>query len=50
LAVYTGSVAVAWLAVAFYLGLVLAWLSVALRTAQGGLRGYLFLPPTPMPA
>jgi C4-dicarboxylate transporter/malic acid transport protein len=41
LATHTGSVALAWLAVVFYAGLVAAWATVALRTARGSVRGEL---------
>ena len=44
LAAHTGSTVLAWLAVAFYLGLVGAWVTVAARTARGSIRGTLFLP------
>jgi tellurite resistance protein TehA-like permease len=44
LAVHTGLDAVAWLAVVFYVGLVAAWITVAVRTAHGSVRGRLFRP------
>ena len=44
LALHTGSVMFHWAAGLFYLGLVLAWLTVAVRTARGSARGTLFLP------
>ena len=48
LALNTGSTMFAVAAVVFYLGLLLAWVTVAARTAHGSLRGYLFLaPPAP---
>ncbi|MDT4948842.1 MAG: hypothetical protein QOJ37_1437, partial [Pseudonocardiales bacterium] len=38
-------------AAVLFAGLVLAWLIVAVRTAHGSIRGYLFLPaPSPAPA
>jgi hypothetical protein len=36
-----------WAAVAFYAGLLAAWITVASRTAHGSIRGRLFLPATP---
>jgi C4-dicarboxylate transporter/malic acid transport protein len=45
LALHSGSVVLGWLAVAFYAGLVAAWITVAVRTARGSVRGHLFLPP-----
>lgn len=42
LALHTGSDVLAWLAVAFYVGLVCAWATVAVRTARGSARGNLF--------
>jgi C4-dicarboxylate transporter/malic acid transport protein len=42
LATGTGSTAISWLAVAYYLALVMAWATVALRTARGSLTGRLF--------
>jgi tellurite resistance protein TehA-like permease len=50
LATHTGSTVLTWMAVAFYLGLVGAWATVAARTTRGSLRGTLFLPTTPAPA
>lgn len=51
LAAHTGSVVLAWLAVAFYICLVGAWATVAYRTARGSARGHLFIPaPAPAPA
>ncbi|MFC4942057.1 hypothetical protein [Pseudonocardia sp. GCM10023141] len=47
LALHTGSDVVAWMAVAFYVGLVGAWATVAVRTARGSARGHLFRPPAP---
>jgi tellurite resistance protein TehA-like permease len=44
LAAHTGDTAISWLAVVFYLGLVIAWGTVALHTARGSLTGRLFLP------
>jgi hypothetical protein len=38
-----------WMAMAFYAGLVMAWVVVALRTAHGSARGYLFLPAASVP-
>ena len=49
LALHTGSDVVAWMAVAFYVGLVAAWALVAVRTARGSARGRLFQPPAPAP-
>jgi C4-dicarboxylate transporter/malic acid transport protein len=43
LALHTGSNLFRVAAVLFYLGLVVAWITVALRTARGSLRGTLFL-------
>jgi C4-dicarboxylate transporter/malic acid transport protein len=43
LALHTGSDLFRMAAVLFYLGLVAAWITVALRTARGSLRGTLFL-------
>jgi C4-dicarboxylate transporter/malic acid transport protein len=49
LALHTGSDLFRVAAVLFYLGLVAAWITVALRTARGSLRGTLFLaPPAPV--
>jgi tellurite resistance protein TehA-like permease len=48
LAARTGSVPIIWMAVAFYVGLVAGWVVVALRTAHGSARGYLFLPAAPL--
>jgi tellurite resistance protein TehA-like permease len=50
LALHTGSVVLGWLAVAFYIGLVGAWGTVAVRTARGSIRGHLFLPAAPSAA
>jgi tellurite resistance protein TehA-like permease len=50
LALHTRSDVLGWLAVAFYVGLVAAWATVAVRTARGSARGHLFLPPAPVPA
>ena len=36
-----------WAAVAFYAGLVAAWITVAIRTAHGSICGRLFLPANP---
>jgi C4-dicarboxylate transporter/malic acid transport protein len=47
LAAHTGSTILGWLAIAFYLGLLGAWATVAARTAKGSLTGHLFLPPVP---
>jgi C4-dicarboxylate transporter/malic acid transport protein len=49
LAARTGSVALVWMAVGFYAGLVTAWVVVAHRTAHGSARGYLFMPAAPAP-
>ncbi|MBW0104957.1 TDT family transporter [Pseudonocardia sp. KRD291] len=49
LALHSGSDTLSWLAVVFYVGLVGAWATVALRTAVGSLRGTLFAP-APAPA
>jgi hypothetical protein len=35
-----------WAAVAFYAGLLAAWITVAIRTAHGSIRSRLFLPAT----
>jgi hypothetical protein len=43
LALHTGSNLFRVAAVVFYLGLVAAWITVAVRTARGSLRGTLFL-------
>jgi C4-dicarboxylate transporter/malic acid transport protein len=49
LALHTGSDLFRVAAVLFYLGLVAAWITVALKTAQGSLRGTLFrAPPAPV--
>jgi C4-dicarboxylate transporter/malic acid transport protein len=50
LALHTGSAFLRWAAVALYALLVIAWLTVALRTAHASARGRLFLPPAPAPA
>lgn len=47
LALHTGSIVADVLAVAFYVGLIGAWATVALRTVQGSARGHLFLSPAP---
>lgn len=44
LALHTGSDVLAGLAVLFYLGLVAAWVTVAVRTARGAISGALFPP------
>lgn len=44
LALHTGSDVLAGLAVLFYVGLVAAWVTVAVRTARGALSGALFAP------
>jgi tellurite resistance protein TehA-like permease len=49
LALHTGSNLFRVAAVLFYLGLVAAWIAVALRTARGSLRGALFLGATASP-
>jgi tellurite resistance protein TehA-like permease len=45
LALHTGSDLFDVMAVVFYLGLVAAWITVALRTAHGSVRGTLFVAP-----
>ena len=45
LALHTGSVMFRWAAVVFYAGLLAAWVTVAVRTAHGSIRGRLFLAP-----
>jgi len=54
LALHTGAAMFRGAAVVFYAGLIAAWAIVAVRTAQGSLRGRLFLPPpdatTPAPS
>lgn len=51
LALHTGATMFRIAAAVLYAGLVLAWLIVAVRTAHGSIRGYLFLPaPTTAPA
>lgn len=45
LAAQTGSAVLRVAAAVWYAGLVLAWLTVAIRTARGSARGTLFLPP-----
>jgi C4-dicarboxylate transporter/malic acid transport protein len=50
LAVHTGSDLYRVAAVLFYAGLVAAWITVALRTVRGGLRGTLFSPAPRAPA
>ena len=50
LALHTGADLFHYAAAVFYVGLVLAWLTVAVRTAKGSVRGTLFLPPAPQPA
>jgi len=47
LAAHTGSDAFRWAAVALYLGLLAAWLVVAVRTARGTWRGTLLRPARP---
>ncbi len=54
LALHTGSVVFHWAAVVFYVGLLVAWATVAVRTAHGSMRGTLFRPAsqptaTPLP-
>lgn len=49
LAIHTGSEALVVAAVAFYIGLLVAWASVAVRTARGTWTGHLLLP-APAPA
>jgi hypothetical protein len=46
LALHTGSVMFHWAAAVFYAGLLAAWITVAIRTAHGSIRGRLFLPAT----
>lgn len=50
LALATGSTVFAAIAVLLYLGLLLAWITVAARTVHGSLRGYLFLATPPIAA
>jgi C4-dicarboxylate transporter/malic acid transport protein len=50
LAAHTGSIALAWIAVALFLLLIGAWLTAAANTLRGSLAGRLFLPATPVPA
>ena len=50
LAVQTGSVVLRVAAAVWYAALVAAWLTVALRTAHGTVRGTLLLPPPAQPA
>jgi tellurite resistance protein TehA-like permease len=50
LAAHTGSIALAWIAVALFLLLIGAWLTAAANTLRGSLGGRLFLPATPVPA
>jgi len=47
LAIHTGLPAFRWAAVISYAALLAAWLTVAARTAHGGLRGHLLLQPAP---
>jgi C4-dicarboxylate transporter/malic acid transport protein len=47
LALHTGSAALRWAAVVLYALLVVAWITVATRTARASARGSLFLPPPP---
>ena len=49
LALHTGSDVVAWMAVVLYVGLIGAWVTVAVRTARGSVHGHLFRPPAPAP-
>ncbi|ROS57803.1 hypothetical protein EDF50_0028, partial [Frigoribacterium sp. PhB24] len=50
LALHTGLVALQVLAVVFYVGLVGAWITVAVRTSHGSvIRGTLLAPPRPLP-
>jgi C4-dicarboxylate transporter/malic acid transport protein len=49
LAAHTGSIALAWIAVALFLLLIGAWLTAAANTLRGSLTGRLFLPATPVP-
>lgn len=49
LALHTGADLFHYAAAVFYVGLVLAWITVAVRTARGSLRGTLFVPPAPQP-
>lgn len=48
LAARSGLVGLQWIAVGLYALLVVAWLTVAARTARGSARGALFLPATPV--
>jgi C4-dicarboxylate transporter/malic acid transport protein len=50
LAAHTGSIALAWIAVALFLLLIGAWLTAAANTLRGSLAGRLFLPATPVTA
>jgi tellurite resistance protein TehA-like permease len=45
LALHTGSAMFRWAAVVLYAALLAAWITVAVRTAHGSIRGQLFLPP-----
>jgi tellurite resistance protein TehA-like permease len=47
LALHTGATMFHWAAVACYAGLLAAWIIVAVRTANGSIRGGLFLPAAP---
>jgi C4-dicarboxylate transporter/malic acid transport protein len=47
LALHTGAAMFRWAAVACFAGLLAAWITVAVRTAAGSIRGRLFLPATP---
>ncbi|UIJ33744.1 TDT family transporter [Allobranchiibius sp. GilTou73] len=48
LALHTGSTVLHWAAALFYVGLLIAWATVAVRTAHGSVRGTLFRP-APLP-
>lgn len=50
LALHTGADMFHYAAALFYLGLVIAWAIVAIRTAHGSARGTLFVAPTPAPS
>jgi C4-dicarboxylate transporter/malic acid transport protein len=50
LAAHTGSIALAWIAIALFLLLIGAWLTAAANTLRGSLAGRLFLPATPVRA
>ncbi|MBO1766715.1 TDT family transporter [Allobranchiibius sp. GilTou38] len=47
LALHTGSTVFHWAAAVFYVGLLIAWATVAVRTAHGSVRGTLFRPAPP---